>query len=110
MLSILVDFRIPRFRHFLLTLRDRLDLADLEFDPLPCSEHLTLQVKTPAFLRIVDVEQFPEPRHDELHVGLATLRRRHVQNLAGFIECNAGEGVVPVDTTFGRPDLLRMSM
>ena len=110
MLSILVDFRIPGFRHFLLTLGDRVDLADLQFDPLPCSEHLTLQVKTPALLRIVDVEQFLEPRHDELRVGLATLGWCHVQDLAGLVERDAGEGVVSVDTTFGRPDLLRMSM
>ena len=53
-----------------------------------------MDVEAAALLRLIEIEQSFEALHDGFHVYLAPLWRRDVEDLARFIEGEAGRGEV----------------
>lgn len=89
---IFVDLGVPSFLQFLVVRGFALDLAELHFQTLACTQNLTLQIETAAFLGIVRIEQFLEPSHDMFEVVFAGRRGLDVQDFAGFIDGHARGG------------------
>lgn len=67
-------------------------LTSLHLYPLARTQNLTLQIETATLLRIVHVEQFLESLHHLLEVCFTGLRGLHVEDLACFVEGDAGGG------------------
>ena len=92
MSSILIYLRVPTLAYLLFPSLPPLGLTYLKLYPLPCPQHFALQVEATALLRIVHVEQPFELFVDFRQVCFARLRRRDIQDFAGFIEGQAGGG------------------
>lgn len=89
---ILVNLGVPAFLQFLVVRGFALDLAELHFQPLACTQNLALQVEAAALFGVVRVEQFLESGHDMFEVMFAGRRGLDVQDFAGFIYCYARGG------------------
>ena len=85
--SLLVDLGPPTFLGRLLVGGVVRRLADLELDTLARAQNLALQVEAASLLGVVGVVQALEALHHVLHVGLAALRRRDVEDLARLVQC-----------------------
>lgn len=84
-LPVLENLRLPSFLQLCISARHLLGLAHLHLYPLPCPQHLALQIETASLLRIVDIEELFEPLQYVLDVGLASLWWFDVENLARLI-------------------------
>ena len=91
-LPVLVDLRFPPFPDLFVPRLRSLGLSHLRLDPLPRSQHLTLQIETASFFRIIHIKESLKPRRDILHVRLPSLGRLYIQDLARFVEGQAGGG------------------
>lgn len=88
--SIPIDLRPPPLLQLLLQLPRRVRFTYLQLNPLPCTQHLTLQVKATSALRIIDIK---EPLKLLVRFGeirLTAGRRRNVKNAAGLVEREPG--------------------
>lgn len=83
---ILIHLRLPPLPKFLIRGGLTLSLSNLQLNPFPSAQNLTLQVKTASLLRIVQVKQLLEPLHGLFQVGLAGLGRLDVEDATGFVE------------------------
>lgn len=84
--SILVESRFPTVPDLDLPSCGLRHVAGFHLYPLPCAQDFALQVEATTLLGIIGVEKSLEAFHDKVHVGLSTLRRLDVENLARLVQ------------------------
>ena len=82
---LLCELRLESVCQFLLPLRHPLMPLQLPLYPFSRPQNLTLQIETPALLRIVHVEQPLKPLRNSFYFDVPHLARPNVLDLAGFV-------------------------
>jgi hypothetical protein len=89
-ISILRELGLESLPQLLLPFRNPLMPLHLPLNPLARSQNLTLQIKTSALLRIIQIKQPLKPFGYSLHLDIAHFARPDVEDAAGLVHGDVG--------------------